>query len=143
MKTWYAGLRKPPYNPPNWIFPAVWTLLYGTMGYSSHLVARVAVETLRQPQYLVAKQALGIYSLQLGVNLLWTPLFFGQRNPRASLLDIGMLVGLVGSMTLLFAESDALAGWLCVPYLGWVGFATYLNYSILELNPGDGVKKST
>ena len=142
IKTWYSTLRKPEYNPPNWIFAPVWTVLYATMGYSSHLVARVAMETLQQPQYLVARQALGIYGLQLGVNLLWTPIFFGQRNPRAALLDIGVLGGLVGSMTWLFAESDELAGWLCVPYLGWVGFATYLNYSIVKLNPGDGVDKT-
>jgi len=112
------------------------------MGYSSHLVARVAMETLHEPQYLVARCALGIYAAQLGVNLIWTPLFFGKRNPRAGLLDIGLLGGLVASMTWMFAQSDELAGWLSVPYLCWVGFATYLNYSVVKLNPGDGVDKT-
>ena len=111
------------------------------MGYSSHRIARLAMETLRYPTYLLARQALGIYVLQLGVNLAWTPLFFGKRDPKAGLLDIGILTGLVTSMTLLFAESDEVAGWLSVPYLCWVGFATYLNYSIVKLNPGVGVDK--
>jgi translocator protein len=142
VHTWYPALRKPALNPPNWIFPPAWTALYITMGYSSHLVARVAMETLSEPKYLVARSALGIYAAQLGVNLLWTPLFFGTRNPRAGLLDIGLLGGLVASMSWLFTEVDEVAGWLCVPYLAWVGFASYLNYSIVKLNPGDGVDKT-
>ena len=112
------------------------------MGYSSHLVARVAMETLSEPKHLVARAALGVYTAQLGVNLLWTPLFFGQRNPRAALLNIGVLGGLVTAMTWLFSRVDETAGWLCVPYIAWVGFATYLNYSIVKLNPGDGVDKT-
>ena len=100
------------------------------------------METLSEPKYLVARSALGIYAAQLGVNLLWTPLFFGKRNPRAGLLDIGVLGGLVAGMSWLFAEVDEVAGWLCVPYLAWVGFASYLNYSIVKLNPGDGEDKT-
>jgi len=142
VKSWYPGLRKPVYNPPNWIFPPAWTALYVAMGYSSHLVARVAMETLSEPKHLVARAALGVYAAQLGVNLLWTPLFFGQRNPRAALLNIGVLGGLVTAMTWLFSRVDETAGWLCVPYIAWVGFATYLNYSIVKLNPGDGVDKT-
>ena len=142
LRTWYPTLRKPAFNPPNWIFPPTWTLLYVTMGYSSHLVARVAIETLSEPRYLLARSALGIYVAQLSVNLLWTPLFFGQRNPRASLLDIGVLWGLVASMTWMFGEVDQTAGLLCLPYLAWLGFASYLNYSIVKLNPDDGIDKT-
>src|SRR5579859_6006369 len=139
INTWYPALRKPAYNPPDWIFAPAWTALYATMGYSSHLVARVAMETLSEPKFLVARAALGIYAAQLGVNLLWTPLFFGKRNPRAALLNIGVLGGLVTGMTWMFSQVDELAGLLCVPYLAWVGFASYLNYSIVKLNLGDGV----
>ena len=142
INTWYPALRKPAYNPPDWIFAPAWTALYATMGYSSHLVARVAMETLSEPKFLVARAALGIYAAQLGVNLLWTPLFFGKRNPRAALLNIGVLGGLVTGMTWMFSQVDELAGLLCVPYLAWVGFASYLNYSIVKLNPGDGVDKT-
>ena len=99
------------------------------------------METLSEPRYLLARSALGIYTAQLGVNLLWTPLFFGRRNPRASLLDIGILGGLVAGMTLMFGEVDRVAGLLCLPYLAWIGFASYLNYSIVKLNPDDGVDK--
>jgi benzodiazapine receptor len=108
------------------------------MGYSSHLVARAAMDTLSEPKFLLARSALGIYTAQLGVNLLWTPLFFGRRNPRAALVDIGVLLGLVTGMTWTFGYVDSIAGWLCVPYICWIGFAGYLNYSIVTLNPGDG-----
>jgi|SRR5947207_6579154 len=141
IRTWYPTLRKPSYNPPNWIFAPAWTSLYVTMGYSSHIIARIAMETISEPRYLLARSALGIYTAQLGVNLLWTPLFFGRRNPRASLLDIGILGGLVAGMTWMFGEVDRVAGLLCLPYLAWIGFASYLNYSIVKLNPDDGVDK--
>ena len=111
------------------------------MGYSSHLIARVAMETLSEPRYLLARCALGIYAAQLIVNLLWTPLFFRWRNPRASLLDIGVWGGLVAAMTWMFGEVDGTAGLLCLPYLAWLGFSSYLNYSIVMLNPGEGVDK--
>ena len=110
------------------------------MGYASHIVARVAMETVSEPKYLLARSALGLYAAQLGVNLLWTPLFFGHRNPKAALLDIGVLGGLVAGMTWSFAGVDSYAGLLCLPYLAWVGFASYLNYEIVELNPGEGDK---
>jgi translocator protein len=134
-KEWYPTLRKPHCHPPNWLFAPTWMTLYGAMGYTSHLIARTAMETLSQPKYLLARAALGIYVVQLGVNALWTPLFFGKRNPRAALLDIGLLGGLVGSMTWLFGLVDEVAGAVCVPYVCWVGFATYLNYEIVKLNP--------
>jgi len=110
------------------------------MGYSSHLVARIAQETLSEPTYLLARHALGIYAVQLGVNFAWTPLFFGARNTRGGLLDLGMLVGLVAAMGWGFWRVDEVAGWLCLPYMCWIGFATYLNYQIVKLNPGDGVE---
>ena len=112
------------------------------MGYASHLVARAALETLYERRYLLARAALGLYVDQLAVNLLWTPLFFGARNPVAALLDIGILAGLAGGMTWLFAGVDSTATWLCLPYLAWLGYATYLNYSIVRLNPQGGVDKS-
>ena len=111
------------------------------MGYSSHLIARVAMETLHEPSYILARHAIGIYAAQLFANLLWTPLFFGKRNPRAGLLNIGVLGGLLMGMTWLFCGVDMVAGWLCVPYLCWVGFATYLNFEIVRLNP-DSVDKT-
>ena len=142
IRTWYATLRKPPYNPPDWIFGPVWASLYATMGYSSHLIARIAIETLSEPRYLLARSALGIYTAHLVVNLLWTPLFFRWRHPTASLLDIGILGGLVVAMTWMFGEVDRTAGLLCLPYLAWLGFASYLNYSIVKLNPGNEVDKT-
>lgn len=112
------------------------------MGYSSHLIARIATETLSEPRYILARSALGIYTAQLAVNLFWTPLFFRWRNPTVSLLDIGVLGGLVAAMTWMFGEVDGTAGLLCLPYLAWLGFASYLNYSIVTLNPVNEVDKT-
>jgi translocator protein len=111
------------------------------MGYSSHIVAKIAMETLSEPHHVLARAALGVYLGQLGVNLLWTPIFFGKRNPRLALLNIGVLGGLVGVMTGLFWSVDRVSGLLCLPYLAWIGYAGYLNYSIVKLNPGDGNTK--
>lgn len=142
VQNWYPTLRKPRFNPPNWVFAPAWTALYVAMGYSSHLVARACVETLREPVYVLASHAVGVYAAQLGVNLGWMPLFFAGRNPQAALLDIGILGGMVVVMTWLFAGVDRMAGLLCVPYMCWICFATYLNYSIVKLNPQEGVDKA-
>jgi benzodiazapine receptor len=140
MKGWYSTLRKPPLNPPNWLFPPAWTALYISMGYASHLVARVAMETLHEPTFLLARAALGVYTAQLAVNIAWTPLFFGRRNPALGLVDIGVLGGLVGAMTGMFFGVSERAGWFVAPYLVWIGFATYQNYGISVLNPDEGPK---
>jgi len=113
-----------------------------SMGYASYLVARVAMETLYRPTFLLARGALGLYTLQLALNLLWTPLFFRARRPVAALLNIGGLVGLSVGMTWLFWEVSVEAGACVTPYLCWIGFATYLNYGIVMLNPGDHTAKS-
>src|ERR1700737_3305431 len=137
IKDWYPTLRNSALRPPNWAFGPAWTTLYCTMGFSSHIIARTAMETLSEPRYALARAGLGIYAVQLGVNLLWTPLFFGRRNPKAALVDVGVLGGLAMGMTGVFWQVDRLAGLLCLPSLGWLGFVTYLNYQIVKLNPGD------
>jgi len=113
-----------------------------SMGYASHLVARVAMETVYQPTFLLARGALGLYAMQLAVNLGWTPLFFQARRPVAALVNIGGLAGLLMGMTWLFWEVSVEAGAWVMPYLCWIGFAAYINYAIVVLNPGDRAAKS-
>lgn len=124
---WYAGLTKVPWNPPGWLFGPVWTLLYALMGVAAWLVWR------KQPS-AERTQALKLYGLQLLLNGLWTPIFFGLHAPFAGLVVIvGLLVALVATM-LQFWKVDRIAGAILVPYLLWIIFATTLNFGIWWLN---------
>lgn len=128
IDTWYASLSKPVFTPPGWIFAPAWTALYVMMGIAAYLVLR---QGLRQPGVAAALVA---FAAQLGLNLLWSMLFFGKRQPLWGLADIAALwVMIVVTMVLFFRVSKP-AGWLFVPYLAWVSFASVLNYEIWRLN---------
>jgi len=124
---WYRGLNKPWFNPPDWIFGPVWTLLYCAMGVAAWLVWRKG-----SGQALV--WALSLFMLQLVLNALWTPLFFGMHRPGVALLDIGALWLAIGVTALAFYPISRAAALLFVPYWLWVSFATLLNASIWWLN---------
>ena len=125
IATWYVNLNKPSWNPPNWIFAPVWTLLYIMMGTAAWLVWR-------------SKDRIGpamvLFFAQLGFNLLWTLVFFGLRSPGWALVVVVFLVGSVLLTMLAFFGRQATAGWLFVPYLAWVSFAAVLNLAIWWLN---------
>ncbi len=124
--SWYATLNKPSFNPPNWIFSPVWTLLYAMMGVAAWRIWRQDGRLLSLP--------LVVFAVQLLLNLAWSFLFFGRRDPQAALIDILLLVVAIAATLRLFLRRDRLAGWLMVPYLAWVGFATILNLAIVRLN---------
>lgn len=125
---WYAALAKPPFNPPNWIFGPVWTLLFAMMAYA---VFRI----LRRPLGLPGRRrALVLYHLQLLLNLLWSCAFFGLQSPMAGLLVIIPLWLAIMATILAFRPLDETASALLWPYLAWVSFATLLNVSIWWLN---------
>lgn len=124
---WYANLRKPAFNPPGWVFGPVWTLLYVMMGASAWLV-------WRRTGFKHAGTALGLFILQLILNAIWTPLFFGLKSPGASLVVIvGLWVAILAT-ALAFKNRSRLAALLLLPYLVWVSFATVLNASLWYLN---------
>ncbi|KAL6070564.1 Translocator protein [Balamuthia mandrillaris] len=124
---WYKALKKPYLTPPNWVFGPVWTALYASMGYASYLV-------WRQGGFEQQGLALGAYAAQLGFNFAWSGLFFGAKRMDLALVDIGALwVSLAGTVAL-FHQVDKTAGLLLVPYLGWVSFASWLNYKLWVLN---------
>jgi tryptophan-rich sensory protein len=129
VNTWYPTLQKPAWNPPNWIFGPVWTILYGLIGLASWLIWRK-----REGQEKQARSALIWYSLQLGLNFLWSVIFFGLRRPDLALLEIVMLWGAILVTMVKFARIDRLAAGLMIPYLLWVTFATALNGAIWWLN---------
>jgi len=129
-KAVYGALRQPPLRPPAWLFGPVWTVLYAGMGYAAHRVSLASSSS-------ASPSALGLYSLQLGLNFAWMPLFFGARRAKAAMLDIAVLSGVAAWCAKEFAEVDALAGRLMVPYLAWLGFATYITAGVGRLNGWD------
>ncbi|KAI0117187.1 TspO/MBR-related protein [Daldinia grandis] len=128
----YAAMKQPPLRPPPQVFGPVWTVLYGLMGYAAHRVV------IRHPSpFASTDEVRALYSAQLGLNLLWMPLFFGLRKPVLALADIVSLVGLNGYLTYLYFSVDSTAGWCQLPYMAWLGFATYLTAGVGYLNNWD------
>ncbi|PIV90673.1 TspO protein [Candidatus Gracilibacteria bacterium CG17_big_fil_post_rev_8_21_14_2_50_48_13] len=127
IPTWYAGLAKPFFTPPSWIFGPVWTLLYAAMGVSAYLLWMH-----RERPY--ARKALVVYGVQLVFNLAWSLVFFGLQQLIGGAVVILLLLGLIVYLTVLAFRVQKTAGWLLVPYLAWVSFATLLNISLAILN---------
>jgi translocator protein len=125
--TWYPTLRKPPWTPPNWLFGPVWFLLYIGMAYAAWRVWRVAED-------LGAHRTFRLFRTQLALNALWPVLFFALRKPGWALIDIAVLWGLLGLMTVWFWRLDRIAGvvWGC--YYVWVTYAFALNAAIWNMN---------
>ena len=125
--TWYQGLQKPPFNPPDWVFAPVWTTLYVLMGTAAWRIwRRRGVEDNRL--------ALTLFAIQLALNLVWSFLFFGLQRIDLALLEIVLLLLAIAATIALFWPIDRWAAWLLAPYLLWVGFATLLNASLWILN---------
>jgi benzodiazapine receptor len=124
---WYASLVKPAWAPSNAWFSPVWSLLYILMGTSAWIVWSERYHRGR-------RAALAVYGVQLLVNALWAPLFFGAHNIGAGLfLSVALWLAIIWTMRS-FAAVKALAAWLLVPYLAWVSVATALNLSLWRLN---------
>lgn len=126
--TWYATLNKPSFNPPNWIFGPVWTLLYILMGIAAGLVWAKGF------YHIWVKTALYYFGFQLLFNALWSIVFFGFQEPFWALLVILVLLILILLTIKWFKIVSRPAAYLLLPYLLWVSFAMVLNYKIWELN---------
>ena len=127
--TWYPTIAKPIFNPPNWIFAPVWSMLFTFMGIASGLVwARIDYDKQ------IVKKALIYFAIQLLLNALWSFLFFGLQNPILALVEIILLWLMIYETYNQFSKIDKIAGFLFIPYLAWVGFALILNASICWLN---------
>jgi tryptophan-rich sensory protein len=126
---WYVALAKPSWNPPNWIFGPVWTVLY-------MLMAVAAWRVWRQVGFSGAGIALGLFIVQLVLNALWSYLFFGLHRLDLAMLDILVLWGAILAVGVLFHGMNRVAGALMLPYLAWVSFAACLNFALWHLNRG-------
>lgn len=124
---WYAGLSKPPWNPPNWLFGPVWGVLYVLMAVAAWLVWREA-------GLVGAAVPLGVFVVQLGLNAAWSWLFFGRHELGVALVEIVVLWGAIVGTMVGFWRVRPIGGVLLVPYLVWVTFAAVLNFTLWRLN---------
>jgi benzodiazapine receptor len=121
---WYASLEKPSFNPPNWLFGPVWSILYVMIGIAGWRVWKAQD----------GGNALVVWFVQLALNFLWSPIFFAAQNPGLALVVVvGMWLSIV-AFIIVARHVDRIAAWLFVPYLAWVSFATMLNAAIWWLN---------
>lgn len=123
---WYRELNKPSWTPPDWLFPVAWTTLYICMAAAGARVAMLTGSGL----------ALALWSLQIALNSLWTPVFFGLQKIRGGMIVLVMLWISVATCMVALWSVDWIAGVLFLPYLVWVTVAGALNFSVMRLNPG-------
>lgn len=125
---WYRSLSKPRWTPPDWLFPVAWTVLYLCMSAAAARVAAIPG----------TGQALALWSVQIALNTLWTPVFFGLRRMGAGLVIIFLLWLAVAATMVAFWQADRIAGALFLPYLAWVTVAGLLNRSVWYRNAAAG-----
>lgn len=128
IQGWYAGLQKPSFNPPNWLFGPVWSMLYLLMGISFYLIWKQPVSTIRNVGLI-------LFVIQFILNFFWSILFFNQHMIAAALLEMVFMWIFILLTMIWFAKLSPTASWLLLPYLGWVSFATILTAAIWKLNP--------
>ena len=129
IPTWFASINKPSFNPPNWVFAPVWTLLYIMMGYAAGRIwNKIDIHEA------IVKKAFLFFLIQLALNALWSYLFFGLHNPMLASFEIIILWLMIYETYIQFKKIDKIAAYLLVPYLAWVSFATILTFSIWYLN---------
>ncbi|EAU84847.1 hypothetical protein CC1G_00366 [Coprinopsis cinerea okayama7 len=135
---WYHALNAPPASPPREIFPFVWTLLYCAMGYASHVAVKALDKSALIPTRDDLSLGIALYYVQLGLNFVWSPLFFGTHNTGLALVDSVLLTATTWYMTkVLDRPTDGKATYFLLPYCAWLGYATYLNGGVWWLNgPG-------
>lgn len=127
LSPWYEGLSKPSWNPPGWVFGPVWVTLYILMAVAAWMIWRVR----ERPGAWVA---LGLYVVQLALNLAWTGIFFTLKLPGPALFEIALLWVMILATIVAFGRVRPWAGALLVPYLVWVSFASALNFMLWRLN---------
>ena len=128
INTWYVTLNKPWFNPPNWIFGPVWTLLYLMMGIAFYMIWKSeAVNAVKQTAVI-------LFAAQLLVNFLWSLIFFYLKQPGWAMIDIILMWILIVATIFSFGKISSTAAWLMLPYICWVSFAMILNFYLWKLN---------
>jgi tryptophan-rich sensory protein len=128
IPTWYTTLVRPSIAPPNWVFGPVWTTLFLLMGISSFIIYQKGIN---RPD---VRRALYVFFIQLILNATWSILFFGLNDIGAALIEIVGLWVIILANIILFWRISKIAGYILIPYILWVSFASYLNYTFFILN---------
>ncbi|ODO09905.1 hypothetical protein I350_02128 [Cryptococcus amylolentus CBS 6273] len=131
---WFSTMTPPPGNPPKEVFGPVWTVLYGLMGYASHLAVKSFDAAITPSGTHESDVALQLYYAQLGLNLIWSPIFFGLKQKEIALGNLLALTGTVGAMTAKMYNINTNTLWFLAPYCAWLGYATYLNAGYIFFN---------
>lgn len=129
ITTWYASLAKPSWTPPNWAFGPIWSTLYVLMGISLFLVWREGLDKKK------VQVGILVFAVQLVLNAVWSLVFFGGHNIFGGLILVIILWIAILVNIIVFYRISKAAGLILIPYLIWVSIASYLNYSVLVLNP--------
>lgn len=127
IPTWYSQLAKPWFSPPNFVFGPVWTILYAIMGASLYLVIKKGLNSKNTKGFY-------LFGTQLSLNILWSLIFFGLKNPFAAFIEIIFLEVSIILTAIEFYKIDKKAAYLLVPYILWVAFAAILNFWVWRLN---------
>lgn len=133
----YDTLKSPPLRPPPGVFAPVWTTLYGLMGYGAYRAWTIGMSSFDPLMVEDARRGATLYTVQLVLNMLFTPLFFGLNRPIEATVDIVALTGSVGYLAYIWNKIDPIASYCLVPYLCWLSFATYLSAGFGVLNNWD------
>jgi len=128
IPTWYAGLNKPPFTPPNGVFAPVWIILYVLMGIALFIIWSQGTDDSD------VRMALFLFGTQLVLNVLWSFVFFGLKSIPGGMAVVVLLWFMLLLTTNSFFQVSQVAGWLLVPYIAWVSFAAILNIGLLVLN---------
>jgi tryptophan-rich sensory protein len=129
IPTWYAGLKRPSFAPPNWVFSPVWITLFVLMGISLYLVWRML------PKGENVRTAIILFAVQIVLNMLWSIIFFGLQSPFAAFVEIIFLWMAILLTIIVFFRVSTIAAALLIPYILWVSFAAVLNFFFWKLNP--------
>lgn len=131
---WYRDLKKPSWQPPDWLFGPAWTVILGLAGWSFYLALGAA--DANSEKALVA----GLFIFNFAAHFAWSPLFFKLKRPDIALIEVVFLWLSVLALVIALRPFSQLASWLNVPYLAWVSFAAFLNWKIVQLNGPFGSK---
>jgi tryptophan-rich sensory protein len=126
--TWYRDLRKPPWNPPNWIFGPAWTAILALAAWSGVSAWTNALDGSGRGLILA------LFAINIVLHVLWSPLFFTLKRPDWALVEVQFLWLSVAALIFRVSRYSTLAAWLLLPYLLWVTFAAFLNFKIVRLN---------
>ena len=128
ITSWYQTLNKPFFTPPSWLFAPVWLALYALMGISAYLVYEKGISHKK------VRNALIIFAVQLGLNILWSAIFFGLRNPLGGFVEIVIMWFAILATIIFFYRISKPAGLILIPYILWVTIASTLNFFVIILN---------